>query len=74
MNKKLHENVNTFFNKVNNYIYMEYDKKYYKIVTKERNLVRLYDFVTTQYLGGNNVPDTAGYMIEYINKHITELR
>ena len=74
MNKKLQTNVNTFFNKVNDYIYMEYDKKYYKIVTRERNLARLYDFVTAQYLGGNNVPDTAGYMIEYINKHTTELK
>lgn len=74
MNKKLKEDVNTFFNRVNDYIYMEYDKKYYKIVTRERNLVRLYDFVTGQYLGGNNVPDTAGYMIEYINKHRTELK
>ena len=74
MNKKLKTSVNTFFNKVNDYIYMEYDKKYYTIVTREKNLVRLFDFVTTQYLGGNNVPDTAGYVIEYINKHRTELK
>lgn len=74
MNKKLKANVNIFFNQVNDYIYMEYDKKYYTIVTRERNLVRLYDFITAQYLGGNNVPDTARYVIEYINKHRTELK
>ena len=73
MNKKLHENVNVFFNRVNDYLYMEYDRKYYKIAVRERNLVRFFDFVTAQYLGGNNVPDTARYLVEYMNKHRTEL-
>ena len=74
MNKKLHEDVNIFFNKVNDYIYMEYDKKYYTIVNRDRNLVRLFDFVTAQYLGGSNVPDTAGYLVEYINKYKVGLK
>ena len=74
MNKKLKTSVNSFFEKVNDYMYMEYDHKYYKIATRDRNLVRVFDFITAQYLGGNNVPDTAGYLVEYINKYITEFK
>jgi hypothetical protein len=74
MNKKLKTSVNSFFEKVNDYMYMEYDHKYYKIATRDRNLVRVFDFITAQYLGGNNVPDTAGYLVEYINKYIMELK
>lgn len=73
MNNKLKKNVNAFFDKVNDYLYMEYNHKFYKIATKDRNLVRIFDFVTAQYLGGNNVPDTARYLVEYINKYRTEL-
>jgi hypothetical protein len=74
MSNKLKKRVNSFFEKVNDYMYMEYDHKYYKIATRDRNLVRVFDFITAQYLGGNNVPDTAGYLVEYINKYITELK
>ena len=74
MSNKLKKRVNSFFEKVNDYMYIEYDHKYYKIATRDRNLVRVFDFITAQYLGGNNVPDTAGYLVEYINKYITELK
>lgn len=74
MSNKLKKRVNSFFEKVNDYMYMEYDHKYYKIATRDRNLVRVFDFITAQYLGGNNVPDTAGYLVEYINKYITEFK
>ena len=74
MSNKLKKRVNSFFEKVNDYMYMEYDHKYYKIATRDRNLVRVFDFITAQYLGGNNVPYTAGYLVEYINKYITEFK
>ena len=74
MSNKLKKRVNSFFEKVNDYMYMEYDHKYYKIATRDRNLVRVFDFITAKYLGGNNVPDTAGYLVEYINKYITEFK
>ena len=74
MSNKLKKRVNSFFEKVNDYMYMEYDHKYYKIATRDRHLVRVFDFITAQYLGGNNVPDTAGYLVEYINKYITEFK
>ena len=72
MNKKLKNNITEFCNKVNEYIHMEYKPKYYRITTSDRNLLRLFDFVSGQYMGGNNVPDTAGLMIEYINKHMKD--
>jgi hypothetical protein len=72
MNKKMHEDITSFFNKVNDYIYMEYKPKYYKVVTRDRNLQRLFDFISSHYCGGANVPDTAGYVIEYIHKYLKD--
>jgi hypothetical protein len=46
---------------------MEYDSKYYNEFTKDKNLQRIYDVVGSYYLGGNNVPDTARYVVELIN-------
>jgi hypothetical protein len=46
---------------------MEYDHKYYNEFTKENNQKRMYDFVGSYYLGGNNVPDTARYVVELFN-------
>jgi hypothetical protein len=46
---------------------MEYDSKYYSEFTKDKNLQRMYDFIGSYYLGGNNVPDTARYVVELLN-------
>jgi hypothetical protein len=72
MNKKMHSDITTFINKVGDYIYMEYDTKYYKMFTRDRNLCRIFDFVTSHYCGGANVPDTAGYVVEFIDKHLKD--
>jgi hypothetical protein len=46
---------------------MEYGSEYYNEFTKDKNLQRMYDFVGSYYLGGNNVPDTARYVVELLN-------
>jgi hypothetical protein len=46
---------------------MEYGSEYYNEFTKDKNLQRMYDFVGGYYLGGNNVPDTARYVVELID-------
>jgi hypothetical protein len=46
---------------------MEYGSEYYSEFTKDNNLQRMYDFVGSYYLGGNNVPDTARYVVELLN-------
>jgi hypothetical protein len=46
---------------------MEYGSDYHNEFTKDKNLQRMYDFVGSYYLGGNNVPDTARYVVELIN-------
>ena len=67
MNNKLSKNVASFIDAVGNYIYMEYKPKYYKEYTRDKNLAKLFDFVGSYYMGGNNVPDTARYVVELIN-------
>jgi hypothetical protein len=72
MNNNLKKDITVFCNKVNDYIYMEYKPKYYKVVTRDKNLQRLFDFISSHYCGGANVPDTAGYVIEYIHKYLKD--
>ena len=72
MNKKMHEDITVFMTKVGDYIHMEYKPKYYRIFTRDKNLCRLFDFVTTHYCGGANIPDTAGYVVEFIDKYMKD--
>ena len=67
MNKEIYRRISSFLDNVGSYIYMEYDHKYYNEFTKESNQKRIYDFVGSYYLGGNNVPDTARYVVELFN-------
>jgi hypothetical protein len=67
MNKEIFKQISSFLDSVGSYIYMEYDSKYYNEFTKEKNQKRIYDFVGGYYLGGNNVPDTARYVVELFN-------
>jgi hypothetical protein len=46
---------------------MEYGSEYYNELTKDKNLQRMYDFIGSYYLGGNNVPDTARYVVELLD-------
>lgn len=70
MNNKLISNINTFISAVGDYIYMEYDSIYYKEFTKDKNLANMFDFIGSYYMGGSNVPDTARYVVEFINMFI----
>ena len=70
MNDKLNLQITDFMNAVGNYIQMEYKPKYYKEYTNDKNLGGLWDFVGGYYMGGSNVPDTAGYAVEYIKRFI----
>jgi len=68
MNTEIFRQISSFLDSVGSYIYMEYDSKYYNEYTKESNQKRMYDVVGGYYLGGNNVPDTARYVVELFNK------
>jgi len=67
VNTEIYRQISSFLDSVGSYIYMEYDSKYYNEFTKESNQKRMYDFIGSYYLGGNNVPDTARYVVELIN-------
>lgn len=64
MNDKLTDLVINFFNDVSFYIFEEYPD-YYVHFHREKELNKTFDMIQQFYLGGNNVPDTASYMIEY---------
>lgn len=67
MNTEIYRRISSFLDNVGTYIHMEYDSGYYNEFTKDQNLQRMYDFVGSYYLGGNNVPDTARYVVELID-------
>ena len=67
MNTEIFRRISSFLDSVGSYIYMEYGSEYYSEFTKDNNLQRMYDFVGSYYLGGNNVPDTARYIVELID-------
>lgn len=70
MNEKLKSNISAFISKVGDYIHMEYQPKYYREYTRDKNLGGLFEFVGSYYMGGSNVPDTARYVVEYINRFV----
>jgi hypothetical protein len=67
MNTEIYRKISNFLDSVGSYVYMEYGSDYYNEFTKDKNLQRMYDFVGSYYLGGNNVPDTARYVVELLN-------
>jgi len=64
MNDKLTDLVIDFFNDVSYYIFEEYPE-YYKHFHQEKELNKTFNLIQNYYLGGNNVADTAGYIVEY---------
>jgi hypothetical protein len=72
MNKKLKKGIIDFMNGVSEYIHLEYDPKYYREFTRDRNLSKFYDFVSGYYMGGNNIPDTARYVVDLIRAQSRE--
>lgn len=70
MNDKLNLQITDFMNSVGEYIHMEYKPKYYKQYKLDKNLSGLFEFIGSYYIGGSNVPDTARYAVEYIDRFI----
>ncbi len=73
MNKKLDNQIIHFMNLVGRYIVLEYDQKYFEMWRDKKLLNNiLYDFIGSYYLGGNNAPDTARYVIDFLRKRNNE--
>jgi hypothetical protein len=65
MNEKMIDNITNFYNNVGDYIHMEYDSKYHEMFFTDSDIDNLFDMVANYYMGGNNVPDTAGMIVDY---------
>jgi hypothetical protein len=66
MNEKMTNDILMFFNRVGDYIHLEYKPKYHKLFFKDSSLSQLFDMVGEYYMGGNNIPDTAGMIVDYM--------
>lgn len=65
MNNQLITNITNFMARVADYIYMEYGDDFHKqYISYDPQYI--YDFTGSYYLGGNNVPDTARYVVEFL--------
>lgn len=66
MNTKMYNNVVDFYNSVGDYINLEYGVRFHKAYFKDSSINNLFDKVAAYYMGGNNVPDTARMIVDYI--------
>lgn len=64
MNEIIINQIHTFIESVCKYLELEYDSIYYKTLTDNYN--DYFDFIAGYYMGGNNIPDTARYVVELI--------
>ncbi len=65
MNEKIYSDITDFYNNVGDYIYLEYKPKYHRMFFSDKNIDQLFDMVGRYYMGGNNVPDTAGMIVDH---------
>jgi hypothetical protein len=65
MNDRVYNDITNFYNDVGDYIYLEYKSKYHSMYFDDNNIDSLFDMVGRYYMGGNNVPDTAGMVVDY---------
>lgn len=54
-------------NNVCEYIRLEYDIKYYLLLSQDKKLVKYFDFVGSYYMGGSTVPQSARYLVDLID-------
>ena len=71
MNKQLYTKISQFTDSVGNYIKLEYESYSIEYEQKKKLLI-LFDFIGSYYMGGNNVPDTARYVVELIKNNYYE--
>lgn len=69
MNSKLLEQITSFIESVGYYLKHEYDPVYYEkfVETEVKCKNGLFDFIGSYYMGGSTVPETARYVVDFIN-------
>lgn len=60
-------------NNVCEYIRLEYDIKYYLVLSQDKKLVKYFDFVGSYYMGGSTVPESARYLVDLIDMNNTNV-
>lgn len=70
MNSKMDQQIIDFMNSVGKYLSMEYHPKYTETFFRKEIVNGLYEFIGSYYMGGSTVPDTARYVVEYIERFV----
>lgn len=70
MNKKMENQIIDFMNSVGQYLKWEYHPKYSEAFVDESTINSLYEFIGSYYMGGSTVPETARYVIEFIERFV----
>ena len=69
-NCKLHRAISSFYASVLNYMKAEYKPKWARLYNAQGSLDEMIQLTGQYYLGGNNVPDTAGDIVRLLrNKY-----
>lgn len=58
-----------FFSAVYNYLTLEYKPKFARVFIHEGHYKAMSKIIAQYYLGGNNVPDTARGIVDYIKQN-----
>jgi hypothetical protein len=70
MNQKLFEQITSFIESVGYYLKCEYEDTYYQQLNATDD--QLFDFIGSYYMGGSTVPETARYVVDFINIRVDQ--
>jgi hypothetical protein len=68
MNESVNRAICDFYNSVWNYMKAEYKPKWAKFYNAENTLNEMIQLTGEYYLGGNNIPDTAGDIVVLLKR------
>lgn len=64
----LQKSICTFYNEVLHYMRAEYKPKWARLYNSQETLDEMIQLTGQYYLGGNNIPDTAGDIVALLKK------
>jgi hypothetical protein len=68
MKESVNQAICNFYNSVWNYMKAEYKPKWARLYNAQGSLEEMIQLTGQYYLGGNNVPDTAGDIVRLLKK------
>lgn len=63
------QSILNFYSAVAEYMLFEYKPKYYEYFVDDDNTDNMIELSSKYYFGGNNIPDTAGEIVNILKYH-----